>query len=73
MLPGRLDLFRIDQNTRVSPKSFLMTPLSMELASEMLFHLKIPGEYRVEVIFDSWYLNEKVTKTIELRGWDCHS
>jgi hypothetical protein len=38
-------------------------------AAKMLRNLKIPREFQVEVMFDTWYLNEQVTGVIKSRGW----
>lgn len=41
----------------------------LRLAASMLNNLKIPREYRAEVMFDSWYLNSQVTEVIGKKGW----
>lgn len=41
----------------------------LQQAVKMLNNLSLPREYSVEVMFDSWYLNDLVTGAIEKKDW----
>ena len=41
----------------------------LTMAKDMLSKLSIPRDTSVDVMFDSWYLNEKVTSFIEDKKW----
>lgn len=41
----------------------------LTMAKKMLKQFKLPGDWMVEVLFDSWYLSSEVTDFIQERGW----
>lgn len=43
------------------------------MAAKMIKKLKLPRELGVELMFDSWYLNQKVTEAAEGRDWRWYS
>jgi len=65
--------FRIYVPRKVCQSMPMKFKSKLQLAKEMLKKLKLPNKHQVEVMFDSWYLNDSITKVIEERGWRWYS
>jgi SRSO17 transposase len=61
--------FRIYAQERVCQLIPMRFESKLTMARKMLKKLKLPGEWGVEVLFDSWYLSPVVVEAIEERGW----
>lgn len=70
LIPIDFRIYVPQQKAKDIPMKF---KTKMEMAASMIRKLWLPTEYRVELLFDSWYLNEKVTKAAEERGWEWYS
>jgi SRSO17 transposase len=69
-VPLDFRIYAPEKNCQAIPMQF---ESKLDQAQSMLRKLKLPRELSVEVMFDSWYLNKKVTETAEKRGWKWYS
>ena len=65
--------FRIYVSQEICKRIPMRFETKLVMASKMIRKLRLPKEFKTELIFDSWYLNEQITKITEKRGWKWYS